>query len=735
MAAVRGTYVDPDGTGDYASLDLWEDDFGGVGNSGDCVAEDEIARPTCLCTGGTADTSGVVVAGWTSTSATQYIDILVGSAYRHNMKYATGNIYRIEVTNAIALQVQENHVRVSGILFRATFSNSATGAVVFSNGSGGGEDHRFKDLVIQAVDGGGASGLKYGFQTGLNSTLCKLSNSVIYDFVVAGATSAAVRATSTTGGDLYIFNCTIHNAQYGLYDDDTSITARNVLVQTCSNPFIGLAYGSHNIGEIVPAAAVCFGDQWESGTATSTVANKLVDSTAAFITAGVQVGSVVKNSTDTTYAYVTAVDNETTLSLSSDIFVSGESHIVHKNMVGVVTFVDETGDDFHLAAADTVARNKGKNLSENVNLAITVDIDGQTRVGTFDVGADEFYAAPTITLTTVDTGGTGDYASLDLWEDDFGGVGNSGDCEGENEIARARCICTDGNDDTTAVIIAGWTSTNANCYLDIYSDTSYRHSFVWPTAGLIYRLNVAGTCINVQESHVHLTGLAIRVNSSSSWLYAVTVAAAVGGVEIRKCVLTFSNGTDKCAILTNAGSPDHDMVISNNLIYGTAYQAMRLLATCANIIYANTVARCATGVVVVNGTASIKNNLVFCTTADYSGTFTGSNNGYSVGAPTGATGSVNLGTDEDAIFLDAGGSNFHVHGGCAADAAGTDLSADASEAITDDAEGDPRPTVPCLGSDELVDPVVRLENTMREALQPRVSAWSLSEMFDRRRTG
>ena len=64
------------------------------------------------------------------------------------------------------------------------------------------------------------------------------------------------------------------------------------------------------------------------GSATSTVANKLVDSAATFVADGVAVGHAVANITDQTFATVTAVDSATQLSLSANIFVSGEAYTI-----------------------------------------------------------------------------------------------------------------------------------------------------------------------------------------------------------------------------------------------------------------------------------------------------------------------------------------------------------------------------------------------------------------------
>jgi hypothetical protein len=62
----------------------------------------------------------------------------------------------------------------------------------------------------------------------------------------------------------------------------------------------------------------------KTGTNTSVVANKLVDSTANF--SGIQVGDTVYNSDALILAYVVAVENNTTLLLSDDAFTVGSEN-------------------------------------------------------------------------------------------------------------------------------------------------------------------------------------------------------------------------------------------------------------------------------------------------------------------------------------------------------------------------------------------------------------------------
>tara|TARA_R110002096_G_scaffold797_1_gene4437 strand:- start:616 stop:2178 length:1563 start_codon:yes stop_codon:yes gene_type:complete len=67
----------------------------------------------------------------------------------------------------------------------------------------------------------------------------------------------------------------------------------------------------------------------DSGTTTATTANKLVDSTQNFTTS-VTSGDTVNNTSDGTTATISAVDNNTTLSLSSDVMTTGETYTIRQ---------------------------------------------------------------------------------------------------------------------------------------------------------------------------------------------------------------------------------------------------------------------------------------------------------------------------------------------------------------------------------------------------------------------
>lgn len=81
-----------------------------------------------------------------------------------------------------------------------------------------------------------------------------------------------------------------------------------------------------------------------SGTATSTVTSKLVDTSSDFST--VRPGFIVYNTTDGTSTIVKKVEDANTLVLADDIVASGESYVVYfKNInEGAVLYVGTGGD-------------------------------------------------------------------------------------------------------------------------------------------------------------------------------------------------------------------------------------------------------------------------------------------------------------------------------------------------------------------------------------------------------
>ncbi len=119
-----------------------------------------------------------------------------------------------------------------------------------------------------------------------------------------------------------------------------------------------------------------------SGTTIGVNANDLIDTSENFITQGVRVGDRITNTTDTTYATVTAIESATVLSVSADIFTSGENYTITRGVriVSGTTTSDSTsklvdsGEVFtnRIAVGDTVV-----NTTDNQRAKVTA-IDNAT---------------------------------------------------------------------------------------------------------------------------------------------------------------------------------------------------------------------------------------------------------------------------------------------------------------------------------------------------------------------
>lgn len=88
------------------------------------------------------------------------------------------------------------------------------------------------------------------------------------------------------------------------------------------DPYIFTIFGSNLILYPTPDFAPV------TGSANGTTSNKLVDSTATFITDGVVVGMIATDTGTGDKAIITAVDSEILLSVDTDIFISGDAYSI-----------------------------------------------------------------------------------------------------------------------------------------------------------------------------------------------------------------------------------------------------------------------------------------------------------------------------------------------------------------------------------------------------------------------
>jgi len=328
-----------------------------------------------------------------------------------------------------------------------------------------------------------------------------------------------------------------------------------------------------------------------------------------------------------TSCFVGAYNSSSDYNASDDSSSTGGAH---DRTNQTFTFVDEANDNFHLAPNDTGARNYGTDLSSDPNLAFSDDIDGETRSGTWDIGADE--EVPVEFVSTIMESG-GDYDSLSSWESaincdltststrvysfsdhsgtipdgttvstDSGastatllhqsnlnnqvllvniqGSFDAGDVvtdgtntvtlsdNGAPAIAVAKIDGTWTSPDTTPVTIDGWT-TDADHYIRIYTTETARHDGKWDESK--YRLEVAGTeygtkALYILEPFVKIEGLQIKITGTYESTHAIYTGEVTGAVIEISKNIIRSTVSNLCYGIRNYNT-NGTIKVWNNIIY------------------------------------------------------------------------------------------------------------------------------------------------------------------------
>ena len=82
-----------------------------------------------------------------------------------------------------------------------------------------------------------------------------------------------------------------------------------------------------------------------NSTATTTTANKLVDSTKDFTTNGTAIGNIIYNTSTSLVATVTGIDSATTLSISADIMLDTNAYVLYASAASsALFFIGVAGD-------------------------------------------------------------------------------------------------------------------------------------------------------------------------------------------------------------------------------------------------------------------------------------------------------------------------------------------------------------------------------------------------------
>ena len=83
-----------------------------------------------------------------------------------------------------------------------------------------------------------------------------------------------------------------------------------------------------------------------TGTTTSGSTTQLIDSNATFLTSGVKLNMIIVNTTDNTQAVVIGIENDTTLTVSANIFAaSGKAYEIYGgHQEGAVLYIGTAGN-------------------------------------------------------------------------------------------------------------------------------------------------------------------------------------------------------------------------------------------------------------------------------------------------------------------------------------------------------------------------------------------------------
>jgi len=276
----------------------------------------------------TAESSALTIDTWT-TSANNYIRIYTTSAARHSGRWDDTNSYRIEAAavgpNTHLVDIKENYVRIEGLQVHLTNSGDYAGCNAINIDSQVDASEIIINNNILKGTISGTSSEAIGIYGNDAEITAKIYNNIIYDFINGGTTNKAGIKTAIAGGTYYLYNNTVHGNYEGInVGAGTTVIAKNTVLKSCTTPATG--------------------------------------------------------------TFAAGTDYNATDSISIGYTVTGAGNI-HDKLSQAFAFLSETTDDFHLAAADTSARDAGVSLLSE--FADDIDSDSRPQGSAWDIGADE----------------------------------------------------------------------------------------------------------------------------------------------------------------------------------------------------------------------------------------------------------------------------------------------------------------------------------------------------------
>jgi hypothetical protein len=556
-----GNVIDPDsGAGfDYTSLNTWESN-----EEADLQvsALNKASVAVCRCTGGTADTTVTSVDGWT-TEAANYIKIWTDptESYRHNGTWLTGNYYRYEITDAgiAGLNIRENYVRLKGLQIRTPSINDNSDHVIRVAIIDVSNDIRIEKCIIRGANNGTYT--QNGISVADADAIVKIGNNIIYDI-----NGTVANYCILDDGSGYIYNNTCIGGLYTIRGTSSSTLINNICDGAGTRSFFGQTTSNTGFNIVEEAdTRTAYGSTWKTGTVTSGATDKLIDSGGGL--SSIPIGSVVKDTSDTAYSYVTAVDSDIQLSLNDNIFAGTEDYSIFTNKVGTVDF---EGSTYLLNYLDEVAIFEGTNLYTDSNHPIIDDILSNSRGASttdfYDVGAH--HSLEYGKVVDPDSGAGYDYTDLNTWEStEQGDLGTTGLYKAS--VACCRATSGGADDTSTGTVIQGWTTSSAN-YIKIWTDPaeSYRHSGIWNT-DYYRRISGDAHALTTDEDYIVFDGIQLSniPVSNGKGLIEIRTVNSDNKIEIKNCVFKCNSNISYWQYSLRSMDLDSKAYVSNCLFF------------------------------------------------------------------------------------------------------------------------------------------------------------------------
>lgn len=300
--------------------------------------------------------------------------------------------------------------------------------------------------------------------------------------------------------------------------------------------------------------------------------------------------------------------------------------------------------------------------------------------------------------TNATAGANRAYASMNEWEaDEQTNLVSAGD--------NHKVLCEGSTDDTTAVLVFGWTTGSSNDILVTTDSGASNGRHIGIPDSSKYRLELAsGLPFGIREDYVTIDGIQLHTDQNTEAIEFIVMA---GVAQISNCILRGRSANFQTALITVDSINSGGIVrIWNNLFYdNTGSENAALYLNDADVvvhIYNNTLKDCARGIRM--GTVSqeyIKNNLIDCTDC-YVGTFTDDDtfNDYNMSSDATTLGGTNDLASRTFTYVASGSDDFHLDS-TDTGARGNGVSDPGSGLFSDDIDGDTRSAWDC-GMDEFV---------------------------------